>query len=201
MQARDAREYAGEQQSRQNSPRDAMKEAEKAKIERIAGQTAGLVEDLKSWFELKMEFILLNFKDEVKSIAKEEFRDAGKEIAFHIAFAALLLIAAFFILMALAFGLGAWLGHPGWGFLAVAGILSFIALIVRVVAKRQGRRKKAAGKVPLLEDTQNRLPPSTTAQIPLNDIAPDKTPAPRSPELTTQKATTQPAPATHGKDQ
>jgi hypothetical protein len=36
-------------------------------------------------------------------------------------------VALLFLLTALAFGLGAWLGHPAWGFLIVAGVLFLIA--------------------------------------------------------------------------
>ncbi|MEM7348998.1 MAG: hypothetical protein AAF485_32620, partial [Chloroflexota bacterium] len=73
-----------------------------AKLERIVGHTTGLVDDLKSWFELKIEFVLLEFKEELKA--------TGKQFAYQAAFGAVLLIAGLFGLVALGFGLGEWLG-------------------------------------------------------------------------------------------
>ena len=110
---------------------DATRE-DPAKMERIAGHTAGLVEDLKSWLELKIEFVLLDVKEEMKA--------AGMQAAYQAGFFAVLLVAGLFALFALAFGLGTWLGNPAWGFLAVTGLLVMLAFIVRWV----GQRKKAA---------------------------------------------------------
>lgn len=109
---------------------------EAAKIERIAGHTTGLVEDLKAWFELKMEFVLLDFKEEIKS--------TGMQFAYQGAFFAVLLVAGLFGLTALSFGLGVLLGHPGWGFLSVSGLLIVIAFIVKWLGNRANAVK---GKV------------------------------------------------------
>lgn len=165
---------------------------ETAKIERIAGHTAGLVEDLKSWFELKIEFVVLEFKEEIKT--------AGLQFAYQAGFIAIMLIAALFALTALAFGLGAWLGHPGWGFLVVTGLLMVAALLIKWIGDRKKQKGKAAEIVHQVVDKQQKLP-AAPAETSANGQA-HKQPA--------LLETTQPAssvsghskpPSEHGKDQ
>ncbi len=115
------------QKSRQNSFANAPKE-EAAKLERIVGHTTGLVDDLKSWFELKIEFVLLEFKEDLKS--------TGKQFAYQAGFIGVMIVAGLFGLIALGFGLGAWLGHPAWGFLAVTGLLMVVAFIIKWIGDR-----------------------------------------------------------------
>ncbi len=62
------------------------------------------------------------------------------QFAYQAGFIAVLLVAALFGLTALGFGLGAWLGHPAWGFLAVTGLLIVVAFIIKWI----GDRVKAA---------------------------------------------------------
>ncbi len=126
-----------------------------AKIERIAGHTAGLVEDLKSWFELKIEFVVLEFKEEIRS--------AGLQFAYHAGFIAVMLIAALFALTALAFGLGAWLGHPGWGFLAVTGLLVVVAFVMKWIGDNKKKEGKATSHVHQVKDEQQKLPPAPSS--------------------------------------
>ena len=121
----------GEQQKGPKGFEDPPRE-DAAKIERIAGHTAGLIEDLKAWFELKIEFAVLDFKEEIKS--------TWVQFAFHTWFLGVLMAAGLFGLVALAFGLGTWLGHPAWGFLAVAGLLVVVAVVIRLVGKMVRKR-------------------------------------------------------------
>ncbi|MFK7846463.1 MAG: phage holin family protein [Rhodothermales bacterium] len=144
------------QKAKQQAADNSVKE-EAAKIDRIAGHTTGLVEDLKSWFELKMEFVLLDFKEEIKS--------TGLQFAYQAGFFAVLLLAVLFGLTALSFGLGAWLGHPGWGFLSVTGLLVIIALIVKWWGDRANAKK---GKVKSysysVEEEQRKLSENEASQ-------------------------------------
>ncbi len=113
---------------------------EEAKIDRIAGHTFGLVEDLKDWFELKTQFIKLDLKEQVKA----ELKDGLTNIALDgIAFV-ILGLAAVFVLIALALGLGEWLSHPAWGFLAVAGLLLLVTGLIKYVLDR--RKRKASNE-------------------------------------------------------
>ncbi len=149
-------------EKQQHASQDAAKE-DPAKMERIAGHTAGLVEDLKSWLELKIEFVLLDVKEEMKA--------TGMQAAYQAGFFAVLMIAGLFGLFALAFGLGTWLGNPAWGFLAVTGLLVVVAFIVRWVGQRKKATKDAAaydisindGKPELIE---NGTPKSIRAKDP-----------------------------------
>ncbi|MEM8487930.1 MAG: phage holin family protein [Bacteroidota bacterium] len=154
-----------------------------AKIERIAGHTAGLVEDLKSWLELKIEFVLLDVKEEMKA--------TGMQAAYQVGFFAVLLVAGLFGLIALAFGLGTWLGNPAWGFLAVTGLLVLVAFIVKWVGKRKGTAKEAATYDLRVDDAPPKLSgdgaPEPLAGQPPQQLKPLKTS-----ELTTDN---------HAKDQ
>lgn len=123
---------------------------EAAKIERIAGHTAGLVDDLKSWFELKIEFVLLDFKEEMKS--------TGLQFAYQVGALVVLLVAVFFGLVALALGLGVWLGHAAWGFLAVMGLLVLVALGIKWFGDRAKKRKKGPEDVYPQDIGQQKLP-------------------------------------------
>lgn len=176
---------------RKHKPGDQPGE-EAAKIERIAGHTAGLVEDLKLWFELKIEYAVLEFKEEIKA--------TGLQFAYHAGFIAVLLVALLFGLTAAAFGIGAWLGHPAWGFLVVTVLLVLAAFIVKWI----GDRRKKETVEPLtyrVKDAQQQLPPGTPgASDPgdpgVNKPAPNGQPA-RDPALLNTPEPTQ----THdGKD-
>lgn len=89
------------------------------KIERISDHSKGLVTDLKEWVELRIEAVKLEVQHELE-VKKNELIVVATA-------AAISLLGAFFLLVALALGLGAWLGHPAWGFLVVALVLFAIA--------------------------------------------------------------------------
>lgn len=102
------------------------------KIERIAQHSRGLVDDLKSWVELKIQHTKLQIKEEL------EERRIDLTLLAGAGFFALL--GFLFGLVALALGLGAWLGHPGWGFLVVTGLL-FVVAVIFLAARRARARK------------------------------------------------------------
>lgn len=145
-------------------------------MERIAGHTAGLVEDLKSWLELKIEFVLLDVKEDMKA--------TGMQAAYQVGFFAVLLVAGLFALIALAFGLGTWLGNPAWGFLAVTGLLVMLAFIVRWVGNRKKKTSEAATYDLRVDDAQPTLPESEAARASAEQL-PQQLKSLKTPELTT----------------
>lgn len=176
-----------EQRERQQEFEESSK-GEAAKIERIAAHTAGLVEDLKSWFELKIEFALLDFKEEIKA--------TGVQFAYQAGSIAVLLIAALFGLTALSFGLGEWLGHPGWGFLVVTGFLVIVAFVVKWVG---GRAKRTKEKV---KSYSYRVNDAQQSDAQLNEGASKKRAARKlKPKDSNQLMTPGPKTNNHGKDQ
>lgn len=90
------------------------------KLERIAGHTQGLVEDLREWIDLRIDLAVLELEEKVD--------DLQNQIALGITLAILAFFAGLFGLTTLALGVGWALGHPFWGFLAV-----FVALALLLV--------------------------------------------------------------------
>lgn len=89
------------------------------KVERISDHSKGLVADLREWIDLKVELVKLE--------VQHEFETKKNEFIVLAVVGAVSAVALLFLLAAIAFGIGAWLGHPAWGFLIVAGILFLIA--------------------------------------------------------------------------
>ncbi len=94
------------------------------KIQRLSRQTRSLVDDVKSWVELKMTLTQMEIEEKVDEKVNEAVHGA--------AIAAMFLMAALFGLTAAALGLGHWLGHPAWGFLIVMALMLIGALILRI---------------------------------------------------------------------
>lgn len=88
-------------------------------MERIANHTKALVEDMTTWVELKMKLTQLEVEQKID--------EQANKIALTVAVGVLGGLGAFFALVTLALGLGAWLGHPGWGFLIVTILLLGLA--------------------------------------------------------------------------
>lgn len=122
-------------------------------IDNITHQTKGLFEDLTSWMELKVQYVILDYQ--------EQLTKKVKGAAFEIGALAILGIGLLFGLVALALGLGSLLGHAGWGFLLVMVLMVLTALIVRAVGKRIGGAKKPES----IDITEDR-PKLTSPQIP-----------------------------------
>lgn len=94
------------------------------RLGRIAGQTRGLVEDLREWIDLRIDLAVLELEERV-----DDFRN---EVALGITLAFFGFFAALFVFTTAALGLGWLLGHPFWGFLIVSVLLSlFVAVLAR----------------------------------------------------------------------
>lgn len=84
------------------------------KIERITSHSKGLVGDIKEWIDLKVEAVKLDVQHEIE-VKKNELIVAAVIVVTGS-------VGMLFLLVAIALGLGALLGHPAWGFLIVAVI-------------------------------------------------------------------------------
>lgn len=90
------------------------------KLDRIAGHTQGLVEDLREWIDLRLDLAVLELEERVDTLQNQ--------IALGVTMAILAFFAGLFGLTTAALGLGWLLGHPFWGF----GIV-FLALVLFLV--------------------------------------------------------------------
>lgn len=95
------------------------------KVERMAQEAKGLVEDLTSWVELKLRLTQIEIEEKVEARLNKAV--VGLIVGV------IALVAVVFALAALAFGVGSWLGHPAWGFLAVAVLLFVVTGILHAV--------------------------------------------------------------------
>ncbi len=93
------------------------------KMGRITQQTRGLVDDLTRWIELRIELAQKEMEERIEAKANQ--------IALKVVLGVLGALAGLFALFTLAFALGAWLGHPAWGFLIVTFLLVLLAVVVR----------------------------------------------------------------------
>lgn len=93
------------------------------KAERLVQHTQGLIDDLKTWVDLRIELAQMEFEDRVEAKVNE--------IALGVAIGGIVLLAVVFGLVTLALGLGALLGHPAWGFLIVTVLLGLSAVVLR----------------------------------------------------------------------
>ncbi len=89
--------------------------AHQGKLGRIAGQLAGLSEDLRQWVELRIELVRAEIMEQVDFKIAQARQGAVVGV--------LAALGVFFLLVTLALGLGWWLGHPFWGFLIVTLLL------------------------------------------------------------------------------
>lgn len=89
---------------------------------RITDHTQDIVDDLKAWVELRI------------GLAQLEVYQKVEESINKIILAVIVAFLGFFVFMfgatAAALGLGAWLGHPAWGFLIVTAVLAIVAGIL-----------------------------------------------------------------------
>lgn len=93
------------------------------KAQRLAQHTQRLVDDLKTWVDLRIELAQVELEERVEAKANE--------IALAVAVVGVVVLAVLFGLITLALALGAWLGHPAWGFLIVTGLLAGLAAVLR----------------------------------------------------------------------
>lgn len=114
------------------------------KLTRISLQTKGLVEDVKSWVDLKLTLTQMEVEDKIDARVNR--------VVVGAVVGALGLLGLSFALVAASLGLGALAGHDAWGFLIVAGILILVTLLLLVikprivnVTSRDGRSRKSDG--------------------------------------------------------
>lgn len=93
------------------------------KAQRLAQHTQRLVEDLKTWVDLRIELAQMELEERVEAKANE--------IALGVIVGGIVLLAVVFGMVTLALGIGALLGHAGWGFLIVTALLVLLAVVVR----------------------------------------------------------------------
>ena len=124
------------------------------KVERIAQESKGLFDDVRDWIDLKIKLTELEFREKIK--ARQDDIVTLAVVGF------LGVMALVFLLVAAALGLGAWLGHPAWGFLIVTGILSGIAGLLYWAHFSRGKKKAVKP-----EPTQKKLAaPSDQKKLP-----------------------------------
>ncbi len=130
------------------------------KVERIAQQSKGLFDDVKEWIDLKIKLAELEIKEKIK--ARQD------DVIMFAAIGFIGVLALVFLLVTLALGLGAWLGHPAWGFLIVTGILLSTGGIL--YGAHSSRGKKKAGKPDpeqkklAASSDQKKLPPGSSEE-------------------------------------
>ncbi len=112
------------------------------KVERITQHTKGLVEDLTSWVELKMKLTQVEIEERIDEKANKALVSAIAGVFFA--------LTGLFALITLALGLGAWLGHPAWGFLIVTVLLGLLSAAVIAVKPKllELRAKEKVGDEP-----------------------------------------------------
>lgn len=132
------------------------------KVERIAQQSKELFDDVKEWIDLKIKFTRLEIEAELNAVKQDVF--------FGAVVAVLGVLGLIFALLTAALGLGAWLGHPAWGFLIVTVVLLLTTFVVYQVHFEQGKKKKKKSSDVSPEQKQldaqadqKMLPPTTPA--------------------------------------
>lgn len=93
------------------------------KLTRVTQHTRGLVEDLMSWVELRIQLAQIEVEERIEAKANQ--------LALNAVLGVVAGLAGLFALLTLAFALGAWLGHPAWGFLIVTALLGLLLVVLR----------------------------------------------------------------------
>lgn len=94
------------------------------KVRRMALQLKGLLDDFRTWIDLRLDLAILKVEERI-----DELRN---EIVLGLTVAVAGFFAAIFSLATLALGVGWLLGHPFWGFLAVSVALLLIVSLLRM---------------------------------------------------------------------
>lgn len=95
------------------------------RLQRVTDETRGLAEDLTAWVELKARHTQMEIEETVE--LKLNRAVVGVIVAIVGA------LAALFLLVTIAIGVGWLLGHPFWGFLIVTAVLFIVAGAVRAL--------------------------------------------------------------------
>lgn len=94
----------------------------------MAEQARGLIDDVKSWMELRVELTQLEVEDRVEEKVNAVVVTAG--------LAMLALVTSLFLLVAAAIALGDFFGNAALGYLAVAGFLLVVTIVAYLVRPR-----------------------------------------------------------------
>lgn len=87
-------------------------------IDRLGQHTRGLVDDVKDWVDLRIKLLQTEIENQVRGKLNELVVEHWTKVLPVVFWA----LGGFCLLLAAGYGVGAWLGHPAWGFL-VEGIL------------------------------------------------------------------------------
>lgn len=105
------------------------------KLERITQHTKGLFDEITGWVDLRVKLVQVDLQ--------EKFEAKKIQIGIGAAMGLTAFFAVMFLLTTIALGLGAWLGHPAWGFLIVTVLLFIVIAILSMMMKRMvGRVEK-----------------------------------------------------------
>ncbi len=97
-------------------------------LQRLRQQMQELVEDLRTWVELRLMLTQLEIEERIEARIRQ--------LLVRVVIGVLVGLAVVFGLVAVALGLGSWLGHSGWGFLVVALVLAGIAAVLYLGRRR-----------------------------------------------------------------
>lgn len=97
-------------------------------VQRLRQQLGMLVEDLRAWVELRLKLTQLEIEERIEARMRQLLMRALAGV--------LAGLAVVFGLVAVALGLGSWLGHPAWGFLGVALFSAGLAAILHALRRR-----------------------------------------------------------------
>jgi len=114
-----------------------IEETEPGRLERLAMEVRGLVEDVRTWIDLKIRLIEIEVEERV--------RDVLNRVVVTVAIGILAFLTLVFVLVTSALALGTWWDSMLLGFLAVTLLLVVFTTLVYVL--RPGLvRKRSAGR-------------------------------------------------------
>ena len=122
-----------------------------SKLHRISEHAKAIVSDTQAWVDLKLKLTQLQMKREID--------ERLNRLIVNVIVAVFAGLAGFFALFTGAFALGAWLGHPAWGFLIITVILMLLAGIVRAAKPhliRVAQERAAVDEKELSQPTSSR---------------------------------------------
>lgn len=103
------------------------------RLARLANEFRGLVEDVRTWVDLKLKLLEVQVEERV--------RDAVNRVAVTAFIAMLVFLSGVFVLVTAALALGDWWDSPTLGFLAVTLALIVITLLLYVLRPGLVRRR------------------------------------------------------------